>query len=112
VWIKRECRKRTCGQLGDKAIASLAAIGKGSERLAPNLSTLIHPLPTLRRESPLKAGERLRRYNKKEVFLELNDGTEKSLWKSMPSFIVKAAFRPSMTMKILINHKANDLSIN
>jgi len=31
----------------------LAAIGKGSERLAPNLPTLIHPLPTLRRESLL-----------------------------------------------------------
>lgn len=53
VWTKRECRKRACGQAGDNALG----------RVAPNLPTLIHPLPTLRRTGPAAGRRRLRRNN-------------------------------------------------
>ena len=53
VWTTRACRKRTCGQPGDKPL----------EAACPRLSALMHPLPTLRRTTPAANRTRLRRNN-------------------------------------------------
>jgi len=65
VWTKRECRKRACGQVGDNSRRALCRNRSPGKRVAPNLPTLIHPLPTLRRAGPAANRKRLRRNNNK-----------------------------------------------
>jgi hypothetical protein len=79
--LNEAARWRTpCGQS-----VNAARSGRGDKpgttrlrRVAPGLSPLIHPLPTLRRAIPATGCERLRR-NNKQILIRSKDGTRMPL---------------------------------